>query len=72
MVNDIFYDVDSVADLRDLLAKDPSIADDLIRGKILAFTNRDDLVLTKRVLSGTLKIVDVKKMDATLISTYLR
>ncbi|MCL5440378.1 MAG: hypothetical protein M1448_00635 [Candidatus Marsarchaeota archaeon] len=72
MVNDTFYDVDSVGDLLDLLAKDPSIADDLVRKDISAFTNKDDLVLTKKVLSGTLKIVSVKKMDATLIGTYFK
>lgn len=72
MVNDTFYDIDSVADLLDLLAKDPTIADAPVKDAILAFTNKDDLVLTKKVLSGTLKIVSVKKMDAALISTYLK
>jgi len=68
----IIYDVDSVADVKDLISTDTSIADADIIAKITSFINPNDLLLVKKVMNGGIKIVDVTKVDPTLIGTYLK
>ena len=68
---DIRYDVDSVSDLLDLVAKDPSIADSSIKDKIYTF-DKDDLVLVTKVFTGALKITNVTKLDPAFISSNLK
>ena len=69
----IFYDVDSVADVKSLIDADSSIADKVVVDKLNSLNlSSDDLVLVKKVLGGALKIVDVDRVDAALISKYLK
>ncbi|MCL4411409.1 hypothetical protein M1329_00510 [Candidatus Marsarchaeota archaeon] len=67
-----FYDVDSVADIKDLIKIDPLILDDNSLINKMDGLNSDDLLLVKKVRSGAIKIVDITKIDPTFISKYLK
>ena len=67
-----FYDVDSVADIKDLIKIDPLILDNNSLIDKMNGLNLDDLVLVKKVRSGAIKIVDITKIDPTFISKYLK
>ena len=64
------YDVDSVADLLNLIAVDPTIADAPVKVKLKAY-DADDLVLVTKVSSGAIKITDIDKIDPAFVSKYL-
>ncbi|PIT84524.1 hypothetical protein COU37_02845 [Candidatus Micrarchaeota archaeon CG10_big_fil_rev_8_21_14_0_10_45_29] len=69
--NRVFYDVDMISDVLELISVDPTIADASVKKKIYTF-NKDDMVLVKKEFSGALKITEVKKMDADFISSALK
>ena len=68
-----FYDVDSVADVKNLISVDPSIADKSVIDKLASLNLAStDLVLVKKTMDGRLKITDINRVDVALISSYLK
>ncbi|MGI0059950.1 MAG: hypothetical protein ACREBJ_09300 [Nitrosotalea sp.] len=67
----VIRDVDSVADVMDLISKDFTIADETVRAKILSFDS-DDLILVTKTISGALKITDVTKIDDAFFGEYIK
>ena len=69
---DKIYDVDFAKVIRDSIKVNPTIADSTIVDKLKKILDTDLVLVTKVFNSPKLKIINVDKIDPTLISNYIK
>ena len=70
----VFYDVESVADIKDIIKNTVDILSDNSLINKMGGLNSDDLLLVKGVKSSgdVFKILDITKIDPEFIRKYLK